>query len=163
MTWTMFELWYVAVIVALLGIPLYISKFKKYIVKKKSMRQSAEFALFLRRLSGCLDAGMTIRNAVEEIVFYNKQEYPILYDDLKRTYQLIEYNYSVVQAFDDMAKRCECRDIRLFADCISYAIPSGVDLVNLIRYISSSIDVKNDTRRDIQQILNLPKYNNRIL
>ncbi|MBE7066252.1 MAG: hypothetical protein E7385_01735 [Ruminococcaceae bacterium] len=161
--WTMFELWYVTIIVMICGVPLFAFKIKKYMEKRMSKQQSLEFALFLRKLSSCLAAGMTVKNAVAEIVIHNKSEYSVLYSELERMYRLMEYNYSVTQAFAEMAKRCDCSDMKIFSDCISYAIPSGVDLVNLIRYISASMDVKHDTQRDIDQILNLPRYNNRIL
>lgn len=159
----MFELWYVTLFAAVVFLPFSVKKASKQVCSRRIRRQEAEFSLFLRKLSASLSAGMTIRNAVGEIVMHDKSEYKYLHAELERVHKLLEYNHCVQDAFDSLARRCPCDDIRMFADCLSYGIPSGVDMVNLIRYVSSAFEVKNDTRREIEQTLNLPKYNNRIM
>lgn len=160
---TMFELWYVTVTIVIAGLPIFLKKMSKYMKQRRIYRQEVEFSLFLRKLSASLAAGMTVRNAVTEIAIHNKSEYRFLYKEIERIRRLLDYNHSVQDAFAELAVRCPCDDIRMFADCLSYGIPAGVDIVNLIRYVSSSFDIKNDTRREIQQTLNLPKYNNRVM
>lgn len=160
---TMFELWYITILMVIVGMPLFVIKMSRYVGKRKRYRQEAEFSIFLRRLSASLAAGMTVRNAVSEIAIHNKAEYKYLFKDIERLHRQLEYNHSVCDAFADLARRCPCDDIRLFSDCLRYGIPAGVDMVSLIRYVSSSFNIKNDTRREIMQTLNLPKYNNRVM
>lgn len=161
--WIMFELGYVCVVACVIALPVSVLESRRQLFCLKQRTLNNEFSLFLRRLSATLAAGSTMTNAIREIVINGKEEYPTMYPELNRMYRKIEYNTSVTEAFEYLAQRCNTENIKLFAQCLSYAVPSGIDLVNLIRNISASFNVKNDTQRDIERILNLPRYNNRIM
>ena len=66
-------------------------------------------------------------------------------------------------AFRVFAQRCRNREILTFSEVLAAGIPAGINLAQLIRYLSSAYRLKADVEQEIKKTLNAPKYNNRII
>ena len=67
------------------------------------------------------------------------------------------------RAFAELASRIPVAEIRLFSQALNYGVPTGVNLIELVRSFSSGVRIRNDVEAEISRTLNLPKYNNRII
>ena len=76
---------------------------------------------------------------------------------------MLRLNWPVERVFEELAARCDHPDVRLFSTVLNAGIPAGVNLVELVRQIASTLRMKQDTEAEITRILNLPKYNNQII
>lgn len=122
-----------------------------------------EFVSCLVSISGSLSSGIRLEQCINEIAMSNSTEYSHLRPEFERMSKLIQLNLPAEKAFAELAERVPVSDIILFSQALDYAIPSGVNLIELVRSFSSAMRIRNDVEAEISRTLNLPKYNNRII
>ena len=123
----------------------------------------AEFVSCLVMISGSLAAGLRLEQCVNEIASGDSREYRHLRPEFVRMAKLIQLNWPAEKAFSELAARIPVGEIRLFSQALNYGIPTGVNLIELVRSFSSGVRIRNDVEAEITRTLNLPKYNNRII
>jgi len=128
---------------------------------EKVMRK--EFVSCLVSISGSLSSGVRLEQAITEIAAGESPEFARIRPEFVRMSKLIQLNLPAEKAFSELAERVPVPDIKLFSQALDYAVPSGVNLIELTRMFSSSMRIRNDVEAEISRSLNLPKYNNRIV
>ena len=161
--WAFFQRVWVSGIVCLIACPMVFWKLRRSLIARFNRRLEKEFADILVVFSGSLTAGLGLEACIREIAEQPSREYPILSKEFARMEQLLRLNWPVERIFEDLAERCDHPDLRLFSTVLHAGIPAGVNLVELVRQITSTLRMKQDTEAEITRILNLPKYNNRII
>lgn len=159
--WLMFENMYVCIVVAACGSPLFIVLFKRYMEKKKQQYIENEFYKLLNRISMSMASGMILENALKETITVDKKDYKVLGNCLEKMYRMIQNNYSVENAFKILSQNSNNREIKIFYEVLTVGSPMGINMTELIRYLSSEYRLRADTESEITRILNAPKYNNR--
>lgn len=154
---------YVSSLLCSAGIYFYIRKINNYISWRRQQRIENEFYALLRQLSMAMSSGATIENAVREAAIADRKLYKTIGSELERTYRMISNHYSPDFAFRVLSDRCRNEEIRTFAEVLAAGIPAGINLAQLIRYMSVAFRLKSDVEHEIQKTLNAPKYNNRII
>ena len=152
-----------ACILTVCGMPFFIKKLMSYIYTKRQRAIEDEFYFMLRQISMSLSSGNTLSNAVKETVITDRKSYRMIGSELERVYGMLRNNCSAEDAFRAFAKRCGNREITAFSEVLCAGVPAGVNLNELIRYVSSSLRTKADVEQEIRRMLNAPKYNNRII
>ena len=143
--------------------PLVVWKAHCVLIHRFDQRITKEFCDMLVTLSGSLGAGLGLERCVYEIAESTGGEYPLLRTEFCRMQQLLRLNWPVEYVFEDLAQRYNHPDMRTFSTALQAGIPAGINLVELVRQISAAARMKRDTEADIIRVLNLPKYNNRIV
>ena len=128
---------------------------------EKTMRR--EFVACLVSLSGSLSSGIRLEQCINEIAISDSSEFSHLRPEFERMSKLIQLNLPAERAFAELADRVPVSDIVLFSQALEYAIPAGVNLIELTRSFSSGMRIRNDVEAEITRTLNLPRYNNRII
>ena len=128
---------------------------------EKVMRK--EFVSCLVSISGALSSGVRLEQAITEIAASESPEFARIRPEFVRMSKLIQLNLPAEKAFSELSERVPVPDIKLFSQALDYAVPSGVNLIELTRMFSSSMRIRNDVEAEISKSLNLPKYNNRIV
>ena len=122
-----------------------------------------EFVSCLVSISGSLSSGLRLEQCITEIALSESDEFSHIRNEFLRMSKLVSLNLPAEKAFSELARRIPVRDIRLFSQALDYAVPSGVNLIELVRSFSSGMRIRNDVEAEISKTLNLPKYNNRII
>ena len=128
---------------------------------EKVMRR--EFVACLVSISGSLASGVRLEQCINEIAVSDSTEYSHIRPEFIRMTKLIQLNLPAERAFCELAERVPVSDIILFSQALDYAIPAGVNLIELVRSFSSGMRIRNDVEAEISRTLNLPRYNNRII
>lgn len=128
---------------------------------EKVMRK--EFVSCLVSISGALSSGVRLEQAVMEIAASESTEFSRIRPEFIRMSKLIQLNLPAEKAFLELSERVPVPDIKLFSQALEYAVPSGINLIELTRMFSSSMRIRNDVEAEISRSLNLPRYNNRIV
>ena len=123
----------------------------------------SEFVSCLVLISGSLSSGLRLEQCISEIAAGDSREYRHLRPEFIRMSKLIQLNWPAEKAFSELALRIPVNEIRLFSQALNYGIPTGVNLIELVRSFSSGVRIRNDVEAEISRTLNLPKYNNRII
>lgn len=161
--WSFFHNLWFGVLVTVLAGPFVCWKIRKGLITRFDRRLEKEFADILVVFSGSLTAGLSLNQCVRDIAEQPSGEYPVLSKEFSRMEQLLRLNWPVERVFEELAIRCDHPDIQLFSTVLLEGIPAGVNLVELVRQIASTLRMKQDTEGEITRILNLPKYNHRII
>lgn len=161
--WLMFEKIYMCVVAPVCGSPLFIVLFKRYMEKKKQQYIENEFYKLMNRISMSMASGMILENALKETITVDKKDYKVLGQCLEKMYRMIQNNYSVESTFKILAQDSNNREIKIFYEVLTVGSPMGINMTELIRYLSSEYRLRADTESEITRILNAPKYNNRII
>ncbi|MFR1517423.1 MAG: type II secretion system F family protein [Clostridia bacterium] len=163
LTRAFFERWDVSLLLLVCGLPVFIRKSRRYLAACRQTRAETEFYRMLRQVSMSLSAGATLENAVRETAFADRKDYKVIGGELERVYRMLKNHYPPEYAFRIFAQRCGNREILAFSEVLSAGIPAGINLAQLIRYLSSTFRLKADVEQEIRKLLNAPKYNNRII
>ncbi|MBR7061950.1 MAG: hypothetical protein IKI42_02855 [Clostridia bacterium] len=151
-----------AAVTAVLLIPVR-RKVRKEAELKYEKQVRAEFVSCLVMISGSLASGLRLEQCVNEIAAGDTREYRRLRPEFIRMSKLIQLNWPAERAFAELASRIPVAEIRLFSQALNYGVPTGVNLIELVRSFSSGVRIRNDVEAEISRTLNLPKYNNRII
>jgi Flp pilus assembly protein TadB len=161
--WSFFRNLWLGVLVTVLAGPFICWKIRKGLIARFDRRLEKEFADILVVFSGSLTAGLSLNQCVRDIAEQTPGEYPLLSKEFARMEQLLRLNWPVERVFEELADRCDHPDIKLFSTVLLAGIPAGVNLVELVRQVAATLRMKQDTEAEITRILNLPKYNHRII
>ncbi len=161
--WAFFQNIWFGGLIAVVACPWVFWKVRKGLITRFNRRVEKEFADILVVISGSLTAGLSLNQCVREIAEQPAGEYPVLSKEFSRMEQLLRLNWPVERVFEELAMRSDHPDIQLFSTVLQAGIPAGVNLIELVRQIGATLRVKQDTEAEITRILNLPKYNNRII
>lgn len=161
--WLFFQQLWLSMLVAILLSPALVWKVRNMLGHRFDKKVEQAFCNILVVISGSLAAGSRLERCIGEISENSAPEYDFLRPEFQRMDQLIRLNWPVERVFEEFATRFESPDIRVFSTALSAGIPAGVNLVELVRRISAAIRMKCDTEAEIERLLNLPKYNNRII
>lgn len=161
--WLLFQRLGISLIIAGILSPLGFWKVCKVLQARFDRRVEKEFSDILVVMAGSLTAGISLERCISEIADNPNSEYKLLRKEFSRMQQLIQFNWPVEYAFEEFAGRFQNGDIRVFSAALQTGIPAGVNLVELVRQISAAVRMKRDTEAEITRVLNLPKYNNRIV
>lgn len=158
-----FERWMISCIITACGLPIFLLEIKKCLTTRRQARIEAEFFIMLQQVSMSLSSGSTLENAVRETIVTDRRNYKTIGEDLECVYRMLRNNYPPEDAFRIFAQRCRNREILTFSEVLAVGIPAGINLAQLIRYLSSAYRLKADVEQEIKKTLNAPKYNNRII
>ncbi len=161
--WLLFQQFGISLLVAGILSPLVFWKVRVILQARFDRRVEKEFSDILVVLAGSLTAGLSLERCIGEIADNPNSEYKLLRKEFSRMQQLIQFNWPVEYAFEEFAGRFQNGDIRVFSAALQTGIPAGINLVELVRQISAAVRMKRDTEAEITRVLNLPKYNNRIV
>ena len=111
-----------------------------------------EFKEAIMILSSLLNAGYSLENSVKESLvelrlLYEKDN--LIIKEFEYICQLIYMNISVERAFDDLAYRSRCEDIRSFAKVLRIAKRSGGELESIIAHTVGVIGDKVRIKEEI--------------
>lgn len=163
-TLTFFDNIYVAFAIAVLGIPIFLKRMQRYLSIRQQVRIEKEFYAALRQISISMASGATLENAIREMIATGqKKSCQTIKNELETVYRMLRNHYTPDQAFRSFAERCRNQEIKAFAEVLAAGIPAGINLTQLIKYMSAAFQLKADVELDIQKTLNAPKYNNRII
>ena len=154
---------WIGLLVAVLVSPWVIWKVRRRLIFRFDRRLEREFADILVVISSSLTAGLSLNQCVREISEQPPGAYPVLSREFVRMEQLLRLNWPVERVFEELAVRCDHPDVCLFSTVLQAGIPAGVNLVELVRQVGATLRMKLDTEAEISRVLNLPKYNNRII
>lgn len=163
LTRAFFERWDVSFLISVSGLPAVLRKSRIFLCERRRERMETEFYMMLRQISMSLSSGMSLENAVGETFFTDRRNYKLIGAELERVYRMLQNNYPPEHAFRAFAQRCGTREILAFSAVLSAGIPAGINLSQLIRYLSAAFRLKADVEQEIKKILHAPKYNNRII
>jgi tight adherence protein B len=138
-------------------------KVRRGIETKYERTMRKEFVASLVFISGSLSSGVRLEQCINELAISTSSEYAHLRPEFERMSKLIQLNMPAERAFAELADRVPVSDIVLFSQALDYAIPAGVNLIELVRSFSSGMRIRNDVEAEITRTLNLPRYNNRII
>lgn len=161
--WILFLKFYMCVVLTALFSPFIIYKVRKFLRVNYSKRLERQFCDSLVLFSGSLASGMRLEKCINEIAESTGRDYDLLRPEFQRMARLISLNWPVERAFDEFARRSGNHDIIMFATALKTGIPAGINLSQLVRSISAALRVKCDTEAEIDKMLNLPRYNNRVI
>ncbi len=161
--WLFFQSVWMSLLLTGLVLPVIVWKVRGYLMQRFTRRVEKAFSNVLVFLSGSLIAGNRLERCIGEIAESRAPETSILQPEFERMNQLLRLNWPVERVFEDFAARYDVGDIRVFSVALSAGIPAGINLVELVRQVSATLRVKCDTEEEIHRVLNLPKYNNRIV
>lgn len=159
--WIMFENVYACVIITLIASPIFFYMLWKYIKIKKQQQIESEFYLLLSRISMSMASGAILENALKETISMDIKNYKVLGNDLEKMYRMLQNNYPVESTFKVLSQSTNNIEIKIFYDVLNVGRPLGINMSELIRYLSSAYRMRADTESEITRILNAPKYNNR--
>ncbi len=161
--WLFFQRVGVSLCIAVCLLPVIFWKARCILTERFDRRVTKEFCDILITMSGSLSAGLGLERCICEIAESSNGEFPILKAEFCRMQQLLQLNWPVEYVFEDLAQRYAHPDMRTFSTALRVGIPSGINLVELVRSIAAAARVQRDTEQEIRKVLNLPKYNNRIV
>lgn len=150
--------------IAAAGLSPFMYIFTRNSMKKRFDRKvERQFSDILLVISASLSSGMRLEQCIGEIAASKNSEFSLLKPEFVRMNKLISLNRTAVKAFEELAGRFDSPDIKMFSLALREGIPAGVNQVELVRSVSTALRLKNDTGREIERTLNLPKYNNRVI
>lgn len=163
-TKSFFDNVYATLVITALGFPIFLHRMLRYLSNRQKAKIEKEFYAALRQISISMASGATLENAVKEMVATTqKKSYQTIKYELETVYRMLRNHYAPDQAFRSFAARCKNQEIQAFAEVLAAGIPAGINLAQLIKYMSAAFQLKADVELDIRKTLNAPKYNNRII
>ncbi len=144
----------------------YIKSWEKQTVKKKKAIFRLQFKEAIQSLSGALNVGYSVENAMQETIedlkgLYKKED-TILREFAYMTRQL-QMNVTPEIALKEFAARMEDEDVQTFVTVFNMAKRSGGDTLEIIRNIVRQMSEKIDVEREIDTIMSAKKLEFRIM
>lgn len=153
------------VFLQLLLIPFY-RYCKKEFYKKRLWNANQEFKEFLLSLSGALNAGYSVENALVE----SKEGLKHLLEEdadmmLELNYMItqLKLNMTVEEIFLQLEERLPIEDVHNFVDIFVTAKRTGGDIIRIIRSTSACIRDKIEVKREIQTMVTAKQFESRIM
>lgn len=162
-------IFYKSIIMFLVLLPfcfLYPKIKKKELITERKRRLLGEFKEAIMILSSLLNAGYSLENSVKESLvelrlLYEKDN--LIIKEFEYICQLIYMNISVERAFDDLAYRSRCEDIRSFAKVLRIAKRSGGELESIIAHTVGVIGDKVRIKEEIITMTAAKRFEQRVM
>lgn len=144
----------------------YLRRKKAMLAKTRLWKLNLQFADALGYLSGALQAGYSVENAIGEVyrdlrLTYSEDE--IIMRELKMIVTKVGNNVPVEDAFHSFAKRSGLEDVMGFADVFSTAKRTGGNIISIIRSTTGIIRERTDIKRELRSIIAAKKYESDIM
>ncbi|MFC2584247.1 MAG: type II secretion system F family protein [Lachnoanaerobaculum saburreum] len=139
---------------------------KKELIVEKKRRLLIEFKEAVMILSSLLNAGYSLENSVKEALVELRLLYVkdnLIIKEFEYICQLIYMNISVERAFDDLAYRSHCEDIRSFAKVLRIAKRSGGELESIIAHTVSVIGDKVRIKEEIITMTAAKRFEQKVM
>lgn len=162
-------LFYNNALAALLFLPFWFLYKKREIntlIEKKKFKLNTDFSDAIACLSGILEGGSSIENAVEQtysdlLITFDKDS--AIMKELKIVSTRIRNNIRIEDAFLDMARRTDIEDVKSFADVFATAKRTGGNIIAIIRETSSVIRTKTEVARELRTVMASKKLESDIM
>lgn len=132
----------------------------------KQLRYLLQFRDFLQILSGNLQSGQSVENAMEASLKELKEEWGIgsfIYQDVYKVIRQIKISGQYIEAFKMWSELRDSQDLRLFITVFLYGRKTGGDLCYIIKRTTDSISQRANTRQEIQTLLSSKNYEQTIM
>lgn len=152
----MFFCSWIAFIVLLPGVVLFVHERKQALQKKRVDEMKRQFLDGVQMIGTSLQAGYSVENALKEAVkellkVYGPDDFIIR--EFRFMAAQIEMSRSMEELFLDFGRRCAIDDIQSFAEVFLTAKRSGGDLMAIIRNTIACIRQKQETMQEIETCL----------
>ena len=149
-------LFYRSVIAFLIFLPIafpFLKARRKDLRERRSREILAEFTTGMQMVNASLQAGYAIENSFRESIGELRKIYP------EDSFIITEFRYLLTQTglnvpietlLLDLGQRTHIEDIRNFAEVFQTAKRTGGDMIGIIRNAVTSIQVKKETREEIE-------------
>lgn len=162
----LFESVRIGIMFSLASSPYVFGRLKKYFKKRRLEALERQFCDALHLMSASLAAGMSFTGCINEIANGDLSvdgSLRLVQREFVHIQRLIALNISPEEAVDAFAKRTGSRDIQNFSNALFESLQAGGNLVQLVRNSASALRVKYDSEDEIRSLLNLPRFNHRIM
>jgi len=139
---------------------------EKRLEEKKKFLFETQFTDAIGCLSGVLEGGYSVENAItqtrRDLEFsYGKDS--MIMKELVLIEAQLRNNIPIEDAFRAMAKRTGCEDVRSFSDVFSTAKRTGGNIIAIIRTTSDTIRSKNEVLRENKTVMAAKKLESDIM
>lgn len=162
-------LFYDSILAALLFLPfwrLYKKREINKITEKKKFRLNADFSEAIGCLSGILEGGASVENAIEQAyrdMLMTHDKNSMIMKELKHISSQLGNNIRIEDAFLELAGRTEIDDVRSFADVFATAKRTGGNIIAIIRETSGTIRTKTEVARELRTMMASKKFESDIM
>lgn len=144
----------------------YLRRRKSLLSKKRLWKLNLQFADALGYLSGALQAGYSVENALCEVcrdlsLTYSEDE--MIMRELRIIVTKTENNIPVEEAFYSFAKRSGLEDVMGFSDVFATAKRTGGNIISIIRSTTGIIRERTEIKRELRTIIAAKKYESDIM
>lgn len=139
---------------------------KRELTVEKKRKLLMEFKEAIMIISSLLNAGYSLENSIKEALVELKLLYTkdsLIIKEFEYISHLIYMNISVERAFDDLAYRSHCEDIRSFAKVLRIAKRSGGELESIISHTVSVISDKVRIKEEIITMTAAKRFEQRVM
>ena len=162
-------LFYRSVVAFIVFLPIVIPFLKtrrQDLCERRSRKILAEFTTGMQMVNASLQAGYAIENSFREAISELRKIYP------EDSFIITEFRYLITQTglnvpiealLLDLGHRTHVEDIRNFAEVFQTAKRTGGDMIGIIRNAVTSIQVKKETREEIETNLSGKASEQRIM
>ncbi|HHT92733.1 MAG TPA: type II secretion system F family protein [Clostridia bacterium] len=162
----LFESLKIGIVFSIISSPFVFARLKKYFMRKRLEELERQFCDALQLMSASLSAGLSFTSCISEIASGDLSvdgNLRLVQKEFANMQRLIALNISPEEAVEAFAKRTGSRDIQNFSNALYESLQAGGNLVQLVRNSASALRVKYDSEDEIRSLLNLPRFNHRIM
>ncbi|WP_330612015.1 type II secretion system F family protein [Anaeromicropila herbilytica] len=145
---------------------LYCKQQKKKCIKTRKWNLNIQFRDAIINISGALNAGYSIENAIKQStedlkLMYEKDSYIV--KEFEYMTRQLKNNQTIEDVFLDFSNRSKVEDICNFTEVFITAKRTGGDLIKIIRRTSNSISDKIEVKREIITLITAKKFESSIM
>lgn len=133
---------------------------------KKRWKLNLEFSEAINCMSGILESGYSVENAVGltyRDMLLSHDENDLIMKELKYVMGQLRNNVRIEDALKAFGERTGIEDIKSFADVFATAKRTGGNIIAIIRSTSSTIHTRMEVRREIRTLISAKKFESDIM
>ncbi|MDR0287433.1 MAG: hypothetical protein LBI03_07010 [Clostridiales bacterium] len=157
----------ISVLISAVFLPVVIKMINKSDNKKQNKHMETHFCEVLQIMASSLSAGSSVESALLEVQSELSGKNERSYEKIKGEFLLITnglmMNRSCEELLNEFAIRTGVSNIQNFSSAFELCRTAGGNMVDLFRNAAMTLRIKLDTEKEIIRILNLPKFNHKIL
>ena len=141
-------------------------RLKGYLKDRRHEELERQFCDVLQLMSASLAASLSFSSCINEVASGELSisgNYNLIQKEFTNIQRLISLNISPEEAIEAFAKRSGSKDIINFSNALYATMQAGGNMVHLVRNTASTLRVKYDSEEEIKSLLNLPRFNHRIM
>lgn len=162
----LFESLKIGIVFSAVSSPFVFARLKDYFKQKRLEELERQLCDALQLMSASLSAGLSFASCIGEIANGDLSvdgNLGLIQKEFANMQRLLALNISPEEAIVAFAKRTGSRDIQNFSNALCESLQAGGNLVQLVRNSASALRVKYDSEDEIRSLLNLPRFNHRIM